>query len=109
MDGRTLLFIAAGFVLVVVVLMTALTISSRFGGTIDLVADRPQRPWWGNPVVWLLVGSAFAIVGLFVFPKIFGFAFLFLPFIWIGRFGRRRWNPDDADRRRGDDGPTAAR
>lgn len=109
MDGRTLFLIAAGFVLVVVLLITALTISSRFGGTINLAADEPHRPWWGNPVVWLVVGSAFTVVGLFVFPKLFGFAFLFLPFIWVGRFGRRRWNPGDADRRPPEDGPTGAR
>jgi hypothetical protein len=104
-DARTLLFIAAGFGLVVAVLITALTISSRFGGTINLAAEQPHRPWWGNPVVWLLVGAAFTVVGLFVFPKIFGFAFLFLPLIWISRFGKRRWNPDDANRRPPDDQP----
>lgn len=109
MDGRTLFLIAAGFALVVAVVVTALTISSRFGGTVNVASAEPHRPWWGNPVVWLLVGSAFSVVGLFVFPRIFGFALLFLPFIWIGRFGKRRWNPDDADRRPPDDGPTAAR
>jgi len=33
-----------------------------------------------------------ALLGIVVFPKLFGFTFLFLPFIWIG--GRRRKPPD---------------
>ena len=107
-DGRTLLFIAAGFVLVVAVLVTALTVSSRFGGTIDLAGEQPRRPWWGSPVVWVLVGSAFAVVGLFVFPKLFGFAVLFLPFVWIGRFGSRRRSTREPDRPRADDDPSSA-
>jgi hypothetical protein len=49
-----------------------------------------ERPWWGNPVFWLLLAAALVLLGLFVFPKLFGFVFLFLPFVWIGGFRRRR-------------------
>jgi hypothetical protein len=41
------------------------------------------------------------VLGLFVFPKLFGFAFLFLPFIWIRRWGGRSWSHDDDGRFRG--------
>ena len=104
MDGRTLLLIVAGSAVVVAVVMTALALSSRLAGTIDPTGDVPARPWWGSPVVWLLVGAIFVALGLFVFPKLFGFAFLFLPFVWIGRFGRRRsWGDRDVSSHRRDD------
>jgi hypothetical protein len=47
-----------------------------------------DRPWWGAPPVWIAVASAFLILGAVVAPRLFGFAFLFLPFLWRGR--RRR-------------------
>jgi hypothetical protein len=32
--------------------------------------------------------AAFVLLGLFVFPRLLGFAFLFLPFVWMRRSGR---------------------
>ncbi len=49
-----------------------------------------ERPWWGNPFVWLAIAVVMLVLGLFVFPHLLGFTFLFLPFIWIGGFRRRR-------------------
>jgi hypothetical protein len=40
--------------------------------------------------VWLLVSAAFVFLGLFVFPRLFGFTFVFLPFLWIGGLWRQR-------------------
>jgi hypothetical protein len=51
-----------------------------------------ERPWWGNPWLWLGISAGCALLGLFVFPKLFGFTFLFLPFIWIGGRHRRDSN-----------------
>lgn len=50
----------------------------------------------------------FVLLGLFVAPKLFGFAFLFLPFIWIRRWGGGdgRWGTGDGGRSQG--GPPAA-
>ena len=50
----------------------------------------------------------FVLLGLFVAPKLFGFAFLFLPFIWIRRCGGGdgRWGTGDGGRSQG--GPPAA-
>ncbi len=55
----------------------------------------PERPWWGNPWLWVLVSLASVVLGIFVWPGLFGGAFLFLPFIWVWRPRRGR----DADPR----------
>lgn len=47
---------------------------------------RPRsRPWWGSPWLWLGVCGVFAVLGLFVWPGLFGGTFLFLPFVWVWR------------------------
>jgi hypothetical protein len=50
----------------------------------------PPRPWWGNPWIWLGVSAVFLVLGVFVWPALFGGAFLFLPFIWVWRPRRGR-------------------
>jgi len=50
----------------------------------------PDRPWWGNPWLWLVISFAFVVLGIFVWPGLFGGTFLFLPFIWVWRPRRRR-------------------
>jgi zinc transporter ZupT len=50
---------------------------------------RAARPWWGNPLTWVVACGVLAFLGLVVAPKLFGVAFLLLPFIWIGGFRRR--------------------
>lgn len=51
--------------------------------------ERLPRPWWGNPLVWLAVSAVLVLLGLFVAPHFLGGIFLFLPFLWIGRWRRR--------------------
>jgi hypothetical protein len=46
------------------------------------------RPWWGAPPVWIGVATALLVLGAVVAPRLFGFTFLFLPFLWMR--GRRR-------------------
>jgi hypothetical protein len=53
----------------------------------------PRRPWWGNPWLWLAVSAVFLLLGLFVWPGLFGGTFFFLPFIWIWRPRRREVDP----------------
>lgn len=53
----------------------------------------PARPWWGNPWLWLLVSFVFVVLGIFVWPGLFGGTFLFLPFIWVWRPRRRDIDP----------------
>jgi hypothetical protein len=50
----------------------------------------PQRPWWGNPWLWVLVSLASVVLGILVWPGLFGGTFLFLPFIWVWRPRRGR-------------------
>jgi hypothetical protein len=105
MDGKTLALILAGFVVVAAALALAVRLGHRFGGDVDLVRGRRTRPWWGHPGVWLLVSAVFVFLGLFVFPKLFGFTFVFLPFIWLGRMWRTRPGGQAPPRRDAEDEP----
>jgi hypothetical protein len=49
-----------------------------------------ERPWWGNPWLWLAVGVVFVLLGFYVWPGLFGGTFFFLPFIWVWRPRRGR-------------------
>jgi hypothetical protein len=95
-DGRTLWLILAGFVVVAVALSLAVRLGHRYGGDVDLVRGRRRRPLWGHPGLWLLASGAFVLLGVFVFPKLFGFTFVFLPFLWVGGLLRRRPPEDGA-------------
>ncbi|MGE5225882.1 MAG: hypothetical protein ACM3OO_03305 [Planctomycetaceae bacterium] len=54
--------------------------------TTPLRDPRPRSlPWWGNPWLWLCVCAVFAVLGLIVWPGLFGGIFLFLPFVWVWR------------------------
>ena len=53
----------------------------------------PERPWWGNPWIWLAVSVGFVLLGIFVWPGLFGGTFFFLPFIWIWRPRQREVDP----------------
>jgi hypothetical protein len=55
-----------------------------------------ERPWWGNPWLWLGVAALSVVLGIYVWPGLFGGTFLVIPFIWVLR-----------PRRRSDDGPPA--
>jgi hypothetical protein len=48
------------------------------------------RPWWGAVPTWAIVCGVFVLFGLVIAPRLLGFTFLFLPFLWIGGLGRRR-------------------
>ena len=52
-----------------------------------------ERPWWGNPWLWVGVSVAFVVLGIYVWPGLFGGTFLFLPFIWVWRPRRRDVDP----------------
>ena len=73
------------------VAVVAAVVAFRGRGTRD-----PGRPWWGSPAVWVAGSAAFVLLGVFVFPRLFGFTILFLPFLLARSFGRRR--PEDERR-----------
>jgi hypothetical protein len=52
--------------------------------------EPPPRPWWGNPWLWLLVSAVFVVLGIYLWPGLFGGTFIFLPFIWVWRPRRGR-------------------
>ena len=44
-----------------------------------------ECPWWGNPWLWLGVAALSVLLGIVVWPGLFGGTFLLLPFGWIRR------------------------
>ena len=42
-------------------------------------------PWWWNAWLLLAIGLVSLLLGIFVWPWLFGFTFVALPFIWIKR------------------------
>ena len=63
----------------------ALVLAYRRGRALE-----PQRPWWGRPGVWIGLSMVFVLVGVFAFPRLLGFTFLFFPFVVMRSVGRRR-------------------
>ena len=49
----------------------------------------PDRPWWASAWIWLTACAVFLVLGIVVWPGLFGGTFLFLPFVWIWRPRRR--------------------
>lgn len=52
-----------------------------------------ERAWWGNPWLWVGVSLISLVLGLLVWPWLFGGVFVFLPFVWIGRSKEPRVDP----------------
>jgi hypothetical protein len=101
-QGATLVQILVGFAVVAIALALAARWGRRVGGDVDLVRRDPSPPWWGRPGVWILASAGFVLLGLFVFPRLFGFTFVFLPLLWVGGLRRGR---SSADERRGPPDP----
>jgi hypothetical protein len=47
--------------------------------------QRSERPWWGNPWLWVGMCLVSVVLAIYVWPGLFGVTFLFLPFIWVWR------------------------
>lgn len=52
-----------------------------------------RRPWWRSPWLWIGVSALFAVLGLVVWPGLFGGVFLFVPFVWVWRPRRPTMDP----------------
>jgi hypothetical protein len=63
----------------------ALVLAYQRGRTLE-----PERPWWGRPGVWIGLSMVSVLVGLFAFPRLLGFTFLFFPFVVMRTVGRGR-------------------
>jgi hypothetical protein len=44
-----------------------------------------ERPWWGNPLLWVAVCAVSLVLGFVVWRGLFGGVFIVLPFVWIWR------------------------
>lgn len=44
-----------------------------------------ERPWWGNPWLWLGIAAVSVILGIYVWPGLFGGTILLVPFVWVRR------------------------
>ena len=77
MDQDRILYLALPFLVMLFVIGGFLLVWSR--GRLD------DRPWWANPLLWLTVCVVFVLLGVFVWPGLFGGMFLFLPFVWVWR------------------------
>jgi hypothetical protein len=53
-----------------------------------------DRPWWGNPLIWIAASGGFLLLGLFVAPRFLPGVVIFLPFVWIRR-PRSRLDPTE--------------
>ncbi len=92
MNGNTLLLILVPFAFLAGGLAVFLAMSARHGIDVPdewMEPERRVRPWWGNPLPWVVACAGLAFLGLVVAPRLFGVAFLLLPFVWI-RGGRRQ-------------------
>ena len=92
MDTTTLLLILVPFAFVLLGAALFVRAAGALGAAREDDDGRraPGRPWWGNPLLWIGVCAAFAVLGLGIAPRLFGMVFLFLPFIWGGGMRRRR-------------------
>lgn len=70
-----------------IVFLGVVWIALAVGGGAQVDGDRPQ---WGRPAVRIGLILVFVLVGLLVAPRLLGFIFLFLPFVWSRRAGLRR-------------------
>jgi hypothetical protein len=47
---------------------------------------RPDvHPWWASTWLWLAIGLISIVLGLFVWPGLFGGTVFFLPLVWVRR------------------------
>lgn len=92
MSGTTLLLVLVPFAFLAGGLAVFLSMSARNGIHAQEEAMEPERrvrPWWGNPLLWVVVSVGLAFLGLVIAPRLFGVAFLLLPLIWVGGIRRR--------------------
>ena len=92
MDAKTLVLILVPFAFLIAGITVFLTVRNPGVRAFEegAEAERFARPWWGSPLVWVGACAVLALLGLVAAPRLFGVVFLFLPFIWIGRFRRRQ-------------------
>jgi uncharacterized membrane protein YfcA len=80
----TMAILTAGFV--VVFRQRSAARRAALGGQAPRTTpDARPRPWWANPLVWLAIGVVSVLLGIFVWPGLFGFTFIVIPILWWRR------------------------
>jgi hypothetical protein len=67
---------------------------------------RRIRSWWGSPWLWLFLCAVFLVLGVWVWPYLFGGVFVFLPFVWVSRPRGDPMDPRTNGHAKGDRGNT---
>jgi hypothetical protein len=80
MSRSDAIYLVLPFVVAFALGFAFVTVYRRRGGS--------SRPWWGDPWLWLALCAVSVVLGVLVWPGLFGGVFLFLPFVWIRRPSR---------------------
>jgi hypothetical protein len=68
-------------------------VASRSAASASRDLVRRGRPWWGDPWLWVGVSAVFVVLGIFVWPGLFGGVIVFLPFVWVARSRSSEMDP----------------
>ncbi len=109
-DGRELAYAILPFVVLValgwgfwIIFRQRGTARSVPGSTARDPGRAPSRAWWGNPWLWVGVSAVFVVLGIFLWPGLFGGVVLFLPFVWVSRTRPPEMDPRTNGHSRRDD------
>lgn len=103
MDRRELLYAVLPLVVLVALAWGSwLVLRQRGAGR---AAHDTRRPWWLNPWPWIGVSAVSVVLGLFVWPGLFGGIVVFVPFLWVSRRRREEMDPKTNGHSRRDGAP----
>lgn len=86
----TLLLILVPFAVLVTVTAAVLAVRELPRPAAGEARDGSWRPRVTTPPVWIGVTVVLLLLGLFVAPRLLGFTFLLLPFLWLRGPRQRR-------------------
>jgi hypothetical protein len=77
-------------IVVVITLLVLVGGAAVLGRSASRGSVGPSRPVWANPAFWVAASVVLLLLGAFLVPRLLGFTFLLLPFIWMRAGSRRR-------------------
>jgi hypothetical protein len=92
--------VSPAFISIVVTVVTVAVFGLAIAATGGASRAVSARRALSFPTSWIVLGAMLLVVGVVVAPRLLGFTFLFLPFIWSRGRGRggprgRRHEPDN--------------
>lgn len=104
MTGREIAYAVLPFVVLIAMgLGSWMVLRRRDGVSGPRGRARPGRPWWGNPWLWIGVAAAMVVLGIFVWPGLFGGVIVVLPLVWFSRPRTPEMDPRSNGHQRRDD------